>query len=139
MNQVGMIGRMTKNPVLRHLSEGRVQASFVLAIQRTYKNAKGDEADFVLCTVWGKLAEQTVKYCGKGSLVGINGHIHSRSYQKEDGNRIFVTEVIVEEVQFLQTKPRIDESSEHKHVNKESQAKEDFIFTEKEHKELPVV
>jgi single-strand DNA-binding protein len=139
MNQVGMIGRMTKNPVLRHLSEGRVQASFVLAIQRTYKNAKGDEADFVLCTVWGKLAEHTVKYCGKGSLVGINGHIHSRSYQKEDGNRIFVTEVIVEEVQFLQTKPRIDESSEHKHVNNESQAKEDFIFTKEEHKELPVV
>jgi single-strand DNA-binding protein len=138
MNQVGMIGRMTKDPVLRHLSEGRVQASFVLAIQRTYKNAKGDEADFILCTVWGKLAEHTVKYCGKGSLVGITGHIHSRSYQKEDGNRIFVTEVIVDEVQFLQTKPRTEGSSSHSHVN-DTKAKEDFIFTEEEHKELPVV
>ena len=133
-----MIGRMTKDPVLRHLSEGRVQASFVLAIQRTYKNAKGDEADFILCTVWGKLAEHTVKYCGKGSLIGITGHIHSRSYQKEDGNRIFVTEVIVEEVQFLQTKPRTEGSSSHSHVN-DRKAKEDFIFTEEEHKELPVV
>jgi single-strand DNA-binding protein len=138
MNQVGMIGRMTKDPVLRHLSEGRVQASFVLAIQRTYKNAKGDEADFILCTVWGKLAEHTVKYCGKGSLVGITGHIHSRSYQKEDGNRIFVTEVIVEEVQFLQTKPRTEGISSHTRVN-DTKAKEDFIFTEEEHKELPVV
>lgn len=138
MNQVGMIGRMTKDPVLRHLSEGRVQASFVLAIQRTYKNAKGDEADFILCTVWGKLAEHTVKYCGKGSLVGITGHIHSRSYQKEDGNRIFVTEVIVDEVQFLQTKPRTEGISSHTHVN-DTKAKEDFIFTEEEHKELPVV
>lgn len=139
MNQVGMIGRMTKDPVLRSLSEGRVQASFVLAVQRTYKSAKADDADFVLCTVWGKLADHTVKYCGKGSLVGISGHIHSRSYQKEDGTRVFVTEVIVDEVQFLQTKPKTEESSEGTFVNKESKAKDDFIFTDEEHKELPVV
>ncbi|WP_075618349.1 single-stranded DNA-binding protein [Paenisporosarcina indica] len=141
MNQVGLIGRMTKDPVLRRLSEGRVQANFVLAVQRAYKSAKADEADFILCTVWGKLAEHTTKYCGKGSLVGINGHIHSRSYQKEDGNRIFVTEVIVEAVQFLQTKPKTntEESSERPYVNKEAQAKSDFIFTKEEHKELPVV
>lgn len=141
MNQVGMIGRMTKDPVLRQLSGGRVQANFILAVQRTYKSAKGDEADFILCTVWGKLAEHTAKYCGKGSLVGINGHIHSRSYEKEDGNRIFVTEVIVEAVQFLQTKPKTnaEESSERPFVNKENQANSDFIFTKEEHKELPVV
>ena len=139
MNRVGMIGRMTKEPLLRHLSEGRVQTSFVLAVQRTYKNAKGDDADFVLCTVWGKLAEHTVKYCGKGSLVGIDGHIHSRSYQKEDGNRIFVTEVIVEEVQFLQTKPRTEESPERTFGKNEPQPKDDFIFTDQEHKQLPVV
>ena len=141
MNQVGMIGRMTKDPILRQLSEGRVQASFVLAVQRTYKNAKGEEADFVLCTVWGRLAENTVKYCGKGSLVGISGQIHSRSYEKEDGNRVFVTEVLVDAVQFLQTKPKAGELSERTFVNKEAQvnAKADFIFTDDEHKELPVV
>jgi len=139
MNHVGMIGRMTKDPMLKYLSEGRMQTSFVLAVQRTYKSAKGDEADFVLCTIWGKLAEHTVKYCGKGSLVGIDGHIHSRSYQKEDGNRIFVTEVIVEEVQFLQTKPRMEEPTGPTFGKKETQAKDDFIFTDQEHKELPVV
>lgn len=133
-----MIGRLTKDPVLRHLSEGRVQASFVLAVQRTYKNAKGEDADFVLCTVWGKLAEHTVKFCGKGSLVGISGHIHSRSYQKEDGIRVFVTEVIVDEVQFLQTKPKTGDSSDISLVDKESQAKEDFVFTDEELKSLPV-
>ncbi|WP_019414245.1 single-stranded DNA-binding protein [Paenisporosarcina sp. TG20] len=138
MNQVGMIGRLTKDPVLKHLSEGRVQASFVLAVQRTYKNAKGEDADFVLCTVWGKLAEHTVKFCGKGSLVGISGHIHSRSYQKEDGIRVFVTEVIVDEVQFLQTKPKSGDSSDFLLVEKESQAKEDFVFTDEELKGLPV-
>lgn len=138
MNQVGMIGRLTKDPVLRHLSEGRVQASFVLAVQRTYKNAKGEDADFVLCTVWGKLAEHTVKFCGKGSLVGISGHIHSRSYQKEEGIRVFVTEVIVDEVQFLQTKPKTGDSSDMLLVDKESQAKEDFVFTDEELKGLPV-
>lgn len=139
MNQVGMIGRMTKDPVLRQLSEGRVQATFVLAVQRTYKNAKTDEADFILCTVWGKLAEHTCKYCSKGSLVGINGHIHSRSYQKEDGSRIFVTEVIVDAVQFLQTRPKTSAESERSYVNRDTKAKNDFIFTEEEHKELPVV
>jgi len=141
MNQVGIIGRMTKDPVLRQLSEGRVQVSFVLAVQRTYKNAKGEEADFILCTVWGRLAENTVKYCGKGSLVGISGQIHSRSYEKEDGNRVFVTEVLVDAVQFLQTKPKAGELSERTFVNNEAQAnaKSDFIFTDDEHKELPVV
>lgn len=139
MNQIGMIGRMTKDPVLRQLSEGRVQTSFVLAVQRTYKSAKSDDADFILCTVWGKLAEHTVKYCGKGSLVGISGHIHSRSYQREDGNRIFVTEVIVEEVQFLQTKRKTEGSFDQVHVNNETKAQEDFIFTEEERKGLPVV
>jgi len=139
MNQVGMIGRMTKDPVLRHLSEGRVQANFVLAVQRTYKTAKGGDADFILCTAWGKLAEHTVKYCGKGSLIGINGHIHSRSYEKEDGNRIFVTEVVVEQVQFLQLKPKSEAASENVFASKESQAKADFIFTDQEHKELPIV
>ncbi|AYC28852.1 single-stranded DNA-binding protein [Paenisporosarcina cavernae] len=109
MNHVGMIGRMTKDPVIRKLSEGRVQATFVLAVQRTFKSQNGEDADFVLCSVWGKIAENTAKFCGKGSLVGVTGRIQSRSYEKEDGNRVFVTEVVGEEVQFLATKPKVQD------------------------------
>ena len=111
MNVVSLIGRMTKAPQLKQLSEGRVQTSFVIAVNKGYKQ---DEADFVLCTVWGKLAETTVKYCGKGSLVGITGRLNTRSYEKGEGTRVFVTEVVVEEIKFLVTKKReetADESS----------------------------
>lgn len=139
MNHVGMIGRFTKDPVLRQLSEGRVQASFVLAVTRTFKNQKGEDADFVLCTVWGKLAENTVKFCGKGSMVGVTGRIQSRSYQKEDGSRVFVTEVVGEEVQFLSTKPRVEENKDLPFVDSESNETNDFIFTEEEQKALPII
>ena len=139
MNHVGMIGRLTKDPVLRQLSEGRVQASFVLAVTRTFKNQKGEDADFVLCTVWGKLAENTVKFCGKGSMVGVTGRIQSRSYQKEDGSRVYVTEVVGEEVQFLVTKPRVDENKDMPFIDSESDETNDFIFTEEEQKALPII
>ena len=68
VNTVSLIGRMTKAPQLKYLSEGRVQTSFVIAVNKGYKT---DEADFVLCTIWGKLAETTVKYCGKWSFLDI--------------------------------------------------------------------
>lgn len=138
MNHVGMIGRFTKDPVLRQLSEGRVQASFVLAVSRTFKNQKGEDADFVLCTVWGKLAENTVKFCGKGSMVGVTGRIQSRSYQKDDGSRVFVTEVVGDEVQFLSTKPRLEENKDIPFLESEPEETNDFIFTEEEQKALPI-
>lgn len=104
MNQVALVGRLTKDPELKNLSEGRVQTSFVLAVNRRFRNDRDNDADFVLCTAWGKAAVNTVKYCGKGSLVSIGGRLQSRSYEKE-GNRVYVTEVVSEEVRFLSTKP----------------------------------
>jgi len=97
---------MTKSPQLKHLSEGRMQTNFIIAVNKSYKT---DEADFVLCTIWGKLAETTVKYCGKGSLVGITGRLNTRSYEKEAGARVFVTEIVVEDIRFLATKKRDEE------------------------------
>jgi single-strand DNA-binding protein len=112
LNIVAMVGRITKDLELKKLSEGRVQSSFILAVNRNFKNQKGEvDADFVLCTVWGKVAENTVKFCGKGSLVGVNGRIQSRTYEREDGTRVFVTEVVADEVRFLATKQRADNSS----------------------------
>ncbi|MCZ2257555.1 single-stranded DNA-binding protein [Sporosarcina sp. G11-34] len=107
MNQVALVGRITKDPILRKLSEGRVQTNFVVAVNRNFKNQKGEiETDFVLCTVWGKGAENTAKHCGKGSLIGVGGRIQSRTYEREDGSRVYVTEVIGESIRFILTKPR---------------------------------
>lgn len=112
LNIVAMVGRITKDPEIKRLSEGRVQTSFILAVNRNFKNQKGEvDADFVLCSVWGKVAENTVKYCGKGSLVGLNGRIQSRTYEREDGSRVFVTEVVADEVRFFATKQRTEHSS----------------------------
>ncbi|WP_432363733.1 single-stranded DNA-binding protein [Sporosarcina sp. UB5] len=107
MNQVALVGRVTKDPILRRLSEGRLQTSFILAVNRKFKNQQGEvDADFILCTAWGKTAENTAKHCGKGSLIGVGGRIQSRTYEREDKSRVFVTEVIGEEIRFLSTKRR---------------------------------
>lgn len=107
MNQVTLVGRVTKDLVLRKVARDRVQTSFVLAVNRNFKNTKGEiEADFILCTLWGRLAENTAKHCGKGSLIGVSGRIQSRTYEREDQRRVYVTEVIGDHVQFIATKSR---------------------------------
>ena len=107
LNQVALIGRITKDPELRQLSEGRVQSNFVIAINRNFKNVNGEvDTDFVSCSVWGKLATNVVKYCGKGSLIGVGGRLQSRSYEREDGKRVYVVEVVADEVRFLALKER---------------------------------
>lgn len=109
MNQIGLVGRLTKDPVLKQIAENRIQATFTIAVNRNFRNYRGDiDADFLFCTAWGKLAEHIVKYCGKGSLIGVNGRLQSRSYTREDQAKIFMTEVVVEEVRFYVLKPRED-------------------------------
>ncbi|HEY9570744.1 single-stranded DNA-binding protein [Lysinibacillus sp. BF-4] len=106
MNHVGLVGRTTKHAVLRELAGGKMQTNFSLAINRTFKNQQGEfDTDFVLCVAWGKLAETIVKHCGKGSLIGVSGRIQSRNYDREDGTRVFMTEVVIEDVRFYQLKP----------------------------------
>lgn len=104
MNQVGLVGRITRNPVIRQLSETRVQTTFVMAVNRNFRNNQGSvDTDFVLCTAWGKLAERIVQYCGKGSLIGVNGRLQSRSYSKEN-LKVYTTEIVVEDVRFYALK-----------------------------------
>lgn len=107
MNEVSIVGRITKDPLLRQFPSGKVQSSFILAVERNFKNQQGStDTDFILCTVWGKVAERTVRYCGKGSLIGIAGRIQSRSYERADKSRAYVTEVIGEKIHFLKTRER---------------------------------
>ncbi len=102
-----LVGRFTKDPVLRYLSGNRVQTHFSLAINRNFKNNQGEvDTDFVFCTAWGRLAENIVKYCGKGSLIGATGRIQTRSFVNEESTKIFMTEIVVEDVRFYQLKQR---------------------------------
>lgn len=106
MNQVGLVGRFTKHPILRTFSANRVHTNFILAINRNYRNSEGNvDADFVNCIAWGKLAERIVHYCGKGSLVGVNGRLQTRSFTNKDNIKIFTTEVMVDDVRFFILKP----------------------------------
>jgi len=102
MNQVGLVGRFTRDPVLRTFSESRVQTNFVIAINRNYRNNQGTvDADFVNCIAWGRLAERIVHFCGKGSLVGINGRLQTRSFTNKENVKIYTTEVLVEDIRFF--------------------------------------
>ncbi|SJZ89977.1 single-stranded DNA-binding protein [Garciella nitratireducens] len=105
LNKVCLVGRLTKDPELRYLANGTPVANFTLAVNRTFKNRNGErEADFINIVVWRKQAENCANYIGKGSLVSIVGRIQTRSYDGADGQRRYVTEVVAEEVQFLDSK-----------------------------------
>ncbi len=107
MNNVSLVGRITKDPELRTVSDGLVVTSFTIAINRPFTNASGErEADFIFVTAWRRLAENIVKYCGKGSLVGVTGRIQTSSFDAEDGTRRYRTEVYAENVHFLETRRR---------------------------------
>ncbi|VEF46496.1 single-strand binding protein [Bacillus freudenreichii] len=102
INQVTLVGRLTKDPELRYTVEGKAVLNITLALNRHYRNAQGEyDADFVLCTLWNKTAENTAKYCNKGSIIGVTGKIQTRNYEDQDGKRVYVTEVVADSVKFM--------------------------------------
>jgi single-strand DNA-binding protein len=102
MNKVLLTGRLTKDPELRTTGSGLAVASFSLAVTRTFKNKDGNyDADFFNVSVFGKQAANVSKYCFKGSQVGVEGRLQSRSYDAQDGTKRYVTEVVVENVEFV--------------------------------------
>lgn len=125
MNQVGLVGRITKDPILKKLSEGRIHTSFTLAINRNYRNNEGTvEADFVLCSGWGKLAERIADFCGKGSLIGVNGRLQTRSFTNKENKRVYSTEVLIDDVRFYVLKTPERKESETKVVSVETKRAE---------------
>lgn len=131
MNQVGLVGRITKDPALRHLSEERMTTSFFIATNRPFKNSEGEvDADFVNCVAWGKMAEHIAKYCGKGSLIGVNGRLQTRSYVNREQQKVFTTEVVVEDVRFYTLKSP-NANGQHEKVSTEAQQiPNDFVLPE---------
>ncbi|MFP4952343.1 single-stranded DNA-binding protein [Staphylococcus pseudintermedius] len=105
LNRVVLVGRLTKDPDFRTTPSGVSVATFTLAVNRTFTNAQGErEADFINCVVFRKQAENVKNYLSKGSLAGVDGRLQSRSYENQEGRRVFVTEVVCDSVQFLETK-----------------------------------
>lgn len=111
INQVTLVGRLTRDPDLREIANGKHVLSVTVAVNRPFKNQLGEqEADFVRCTIWNRTAETTSQYCTKGSLVGVTGRIQTRSFEKE-GKRQYMTEVVAESVRFLEPKRSSESSS----------------------------
>jgi single-strand DNA-binding protein len=105
MNRVILVGRLTKDVELRYTPSGAAVATFTLAVNRTFTNQAGErEADFINCVVWRRQAENAANFLKRGSLAGVDGRLQSRSYEGQDGKRVYVTEVVAESVQFLEPK-----------------------------------
>jgi single-strand DNA-binding protein len=102
INQVILVGRLTKDPELRYTADGTAVANVTLAVSRNFRNADGMiDTDFVNCTLWKRVAENTANYCRKGSIIGVTGRIQTRNYENQDGKRVYVTEVVAESVRFM--------------------------------------
>lgn len=105
MNKVILVGNLTKDPELTTTQSGINVARFTIAVQRKFKNANDEyESDFINCVAWRSSAEFIHKYFNKGNKIGVVGSIQTRSYDAEDGTKRYVTEVVVEECEFVQSK-----------------------------------
>lgn len=106
MNKAILIGRLTRDPELRYTSSNRAVCQFTVAIDRPFTNqASGQrEADFINVVVWDKTAENVGKYMSKGRLIAVEGRIQTRNYDNNEGRKVYVTEVVATNVQFLESR-----------------------------------
>ncbi|EOS7919033.1 single-stranded DNA-binding protein [Enterococcus hirae] len=105
LNNVTLVGRLTKDADLRYTKTGKSVATFTLAVNRNFTNQAGErEADFIHCVIWGKPAETLTNYTHKGTLLGVTGRIQTRSYENQQGYRVYVTEIFVITFSLLEPK-----------------------------------
>ena len=115
MNRVILIGRLTRDPDMRYLPNGTAVTSFTLAVDRPFTNGNGErEADFINIVTWRQLAEVCANYLRKGRLCAVEGRIQVRHYDNNEGRRVYVTEVVADNVRFLE---RPKENSENRGRN----------------------
>lgn len=135
LNRVVLVGRLTKDPEYRVTQSGIAVASFTLAVNRTFTNAQGErQADFINCIVFRKQADNVNTYLHKGSLAGVDGRLQSRSYDNQEGRRVYVTEVVCESVQFLEPKNSRN-SGDHYEDYPQAQKTNDYAAREKKAQE----
>ena len=113
LNRVVLIGHLTRDPELRYTPDGTPVAKFTLAVNRPYKDKQGNNlADFINIVAWRKLGELCAQYLSKGQLAAVVGRLEIRNYEDEDGNRHWITEVIADDVRFLETARKNDTSED---------------------------
>lgn len=112
INTTILVGRLVRDPELRYTGSGIAVGSFTVAVERPFSNAQGErETDFVSCVVWRKPAENLANFTRKGSLIGLTGRIQTRNYEGNDGKKVYVTEVVAENIQYLEPKKANEERS----------------------------
>ena len=123
INSVALNGRLTRDVDLRYTTSGIAVGQFTLAVDRRFKSKSGNrETDFISCQIWRKSAENLANYAHKGSLIGIEGRIQTRTYDNKQGEKIYVTEVIANNFSLLEPKPvkRADSSGSSNNQNAQS-------------------
>ncbi len=109
LNQIVLVGRLVKDPVLKETEQGKKRSFITLAIPRSFKNAEGSyDTDFIDCILWDGIAKNTAEYCKKGDVIGVKGRLQSRKYEMDKTTK-FVIEVIAEKVTFLTSHKEADE------------------------------
>jgi len=123
LNRVVLVGRLTKDPDLRYTPNGVAVANFTIAVNRPFNSEGGQDADFINCVVWRRAAENLANYMKKGSQVGVDGRLQSRSFDNSEGKRVFVTEVVADSVQFLESKGDSQQNNQqsNQHQNQKQQ------------------
>lgn len=123
LNNVNLCGRLTHDIDLRYTQSGKAVGSFSLAVNRNFKNSNGDyEADFINCTIWGKSAENLANFVSKGSLINVSGRLNTRNYDNKQGQKVYVTEVIVENFDLLDSKnkgKKVNQTGSKNHQSKD--------------------
>lgn len=104
LNRCVLIGRLTKDPELRYTQSGKAICTFTLAVDRRFEK----QTDFINIVVWNKMGETCANYLSKGKLAAVDGELHIRSYEKQDGNKAYITEVVADQVRFLSPKTAED-------------------------------
>ncbi|HHW6773980.1 TPA: single-stranded DNA-binding protein [Staphylococcus aureus] len=139
LNRVVLVGRLTKDPEFRTTPNGVNVGTFTLAVNRTFTNAQGErEADFINVVVFKKQAENVKNYLSKGSLAGVDGRLQTRNYENKDGQRVFVTEVVADSVQFLEPKNNNQQQKNNYQQQRQTQTGNNpFDNTEEDFSDLP--
>lgn len=113
MNKVTLIGRPTKDPELKFTpGAGTAVTTLTLAVDRSFVKDGKKEADFIPIVIWGKQAESTAQWVHKGKLMAVSGRMQTRNYENKNGDKVYITEVVAEEVQFLEFSQKKDDSFE---------------------------
>lgn len=110
INRVVITGRLTRDPELRYTQSGIAVSSFTVAVDRSFRSQNGErEADFINCVIWRKSAENFVNFTHKGSMVGIDGRLQTRNYENQQGVRVYVTEIVVDNFALLESRSQSEQ------------------------------